>query len=377
MNKTNVFLLLISFSTISLFAQIRNPGKPLKGIWDFQLKKIWEVEEAGKDILGEVQNLAAAKDGRVYAADSKNHKIFIFSKEGKFISSFGPRGEGPGEIRTYGSGDQLFVVNNNVIFVDRDKVHYFTPDGKYEKSIVIPSNLKPRAFISESAFISAPAAIDPDTPGDKTAKILLYHIKKQSKKIISEFQPFDRASATRVEGGTQTTVTVIVPSITPMVFLNYRDSSIYYGMSNLYKINIVSLKGEKSRSFSLDSRKRKDVSQKFKDDLEKELGKTPKDIVQTIIASLPKKASFFRDIEIDKNGLIYVYVSDPGNETFQAIDIFSPKGDYLYSSEIRAGEGLLIKDGNLHFIDDSLLLPVEDEEGNLKVIKYSIKLPVL
>jgi hypothetical protein len=64
----------------------------LKGNWDFQMKKIWEVEEAGSDVIGEVQNIRTAKDGRVYIADSKHCKIFIFSKEGKFISFFGKKG---------------------------------------------------------------------------------------------------------------------------------------------------------------------------------------------------------------------------------------------------------------------------------------------
>jgi hypothetical protein len=371
--KRIIMFLIITVLSTSLCARIKNPDKPLKGKWDFQMKKIWEVEKAGDDFIGEVQNIRAAKDGRVYIADSKNYKIFIFSKEGKFISFFGPRGEGPGEIKRYQSGDQLFVDNNTIIFVDQDRIHYFTLDGKYEKSAVIPSNLKPRTFISKDTFISAPSAIDPDAPGDKTANILLYNVKDQSKKIIVEFKPYEKAGAS----GQQISVRIVVPSITPMVFVNYKDGKIYYGMSDLYEIFVVSLEGKEPHSFSIDGRKQKDVSTAYKNDLAKELSQIPKDLVQKIINGLPEKASFFQDIQIDKNGLIYICVSNPGDHPIQAVDIFSPTGKYLYSSEIRVEEDLLIKEGNIYFKDDFLLVPAEDEEGNLKIIKYSIKLPVL
>jgi hypothetical protein len=51
-------------------------------------------------------------------------------------------------------------------------------------------------------------------------------------------------------------------------------------------------------------------------------------------------------------------------------------GKYLYSSELRPEQGRLIKWGDIYFGDDFLILTVEDEEGNLKVAKYLIKLPV-
>jgi hypothetical protein len=160
-----------------------------------------------------------------------------------------------------------------------------------------------------------------------------------------------------------------------MVFVTYRDRKIYYGMSDSYKINVIDLKGTEICSFSVDGRKQKEVSETFKKDFAKSLGDVPADLVKKIIDGLPKKASFFQDIKVDKNGLIYVLVSDPGNETFQVIDIFSPQGKYLYSSELRIEAGLLLN--AIFLIDDNVFLAEEDEEGNLKVAKYLINLPVL
>jgi hypothetical protein len=374
--KSIIVFSVLTILSASLFAQIKNPDKPLKGKWDFQLKKVWEIEDVGDDVFAEVQNIRAAKDGRIYIADSKNCKIYIINNEGAFISSFGRRGEGPGEIMNYGSGGQLFVVNDTIVFAEWGKLQYFSLDGKYRKTVLIPSNLKPRTFISEDVFISAPATVGIDASGNKKANITLYNIKDQSKKVISEFQPYEKATASTEVNGRRATVSIVISSITPMVVINYRKGKIYYGMSDFYRINVVSLKGKEICSFHIDGRKRKDVSRAFKNDLARSLGDIPADVVKNIIDGLPKKASFFQGIKIDKNGLIYVLISDPGNETFLVIDIFSPLGKYLYSSELRPEQGRLIKWGDIYFDDDFLILTLEDEEGNLKVARYLIKLPV-
>lgn len=367
-----VFTILSAFLCAQL---IKNPDKPLKGNWDFQMKKIWEIEEAGSDVIGEVQNLRTAKDGRVYIADSKHCKIFIFSKEGKFISFFGKKGEGPGEIKHYSSGDQLSVLDDTIIFSEWGRIQYFSLDGKYKKTAVVPPNVKAGTFISEDEFMSAPRAIRGYRLKKKKAKLILYNLKDQSEKIITEFYPYDKATARTESARGRASVSVFIHSITPMVFVTYRDGKIYYGMSDSYNINVIDLKGTEICSFSVDGRKQKEVTDKFKKDLAKSLGDVPADLVKKIIDGLPEKASFFQEIKVDKNGLIYVLVSDPGNETSQAIDIFSPQGKYLYSSELRVEEGLIIN--GIFLIEDNVFLAEEDEEGNLKVAKYLINLPVL
>lgn len=372
--KRIIFILLSIILTIgpAASAQTANPDKPLKGKWDFRVTKIWAIEDAGDDVIGEVQNIRAAKDGRIYIADSKNCKIYIFSKEGKFISSFGSRGEGPGEIKHYSSGDQLFVLDNTIAFVERGRIQYFSLDGTFIKTIIIPIQLKPRTFVSEDVFVSAPPMIE--DPRNKKAPIKLYNVKDRSEKIISEFQPFDKASDTRQNGGRQMTIGIIIGNITPLMFVKYRNGKIYYGMSNSYKITAADLKGKKF-TFSVEDRKQKNVSRAYKKELAQGLGDIPGDMLKNILDNLPEKASFFQGIEIDKNGRIYVFVSDPDNRNLQAIDIFSAGGKYLYSAEIKVKEGSSIQ--NIYLRDNLLAAAVENEEANLEVAKYSIELPPL
>jgi hypothetical protein len=139
--KRNIVIIVAVIFTLSLSAHIQNPDKPLKGKWDFQMKKMWEVEEAGDNVIARVQNLSAAKDGRIYILDSKNFKIHIFSKEGKFISAFGDKGDGPGEIRGVNIGEQLFVLDSSIAYADRGRIHYFALDGTYKKSFLHPASI--------------------------------------------------------------------------------------------------------------------------------------------------------------------------------------------------------------------------------------------
>ena len=53
-------------------------------------------------------------------------------KEGKFIKSFGRKGEGPGEIREFNGSQQLHLTKNNLIIVDRSRIHYFSKDGTFK-----------------------------------------------------------------------------------------------------------------------------------------------------------------------------------------------------------------------------------------------------
>jgi hypothetical protein len=371
--KKNVFIMLLIFLPIFLFSQVKNPDKPLRGKWDFQVRNEWEIENAGDDVFGDIQNICSAKDGRIYILDSKNFKIYIFNKEGKFISYFGRKGEGPGEIRNFRSGEQLFVVDNTIIYADRGRIHYFSLDGTFKKTCIVPTQLKPRTFVSEDAFISAPAYIVDHR--NKSAKIKLYNIKDQTENTIAEYRPFEKADDTKESGGRQVTIGIVVSNVTPLMFVKYRSGKIFYGMSDSYKINIVDLKGKKRGGFSVENRKQKNVSKKFKEELARGLGDVPQDMLKNILDGLPGKASFFQDIVIGKNGLIYVFVSDPDKNFLQAFDIFSPEGKYLYSSELKVKEGLSIY--NIHLKDDLLVIATEDEEGEYKVAKYLIKLPSL
>ncbi len=372
MKKMKILLVLVLFMSFILNGlTIENLDKPLKGKWDLQLKKLWEIEGGGTKNFGQVQNLKVSEDGRVYVLDNKLKKILIFDKDGKFLSEFGEMGEGPGEFKNFRQGDQLFILKNDLIFVDRERIHYFSLDGKFKKTVKTPSFLKPRRFISKDIFISAPIMIRDS--GQKEEEIKSYDILTKTESVISKFKPFEKASTSSSNSGNRMRVGIIIGSITPLMNLDYKNGNLFYGMSDKYKITKRDLKNKSESSFLLKDRQQKPVSKKFLKDFSKRLKQIPEDMKKKIIDGLPKKASFFQRIAIQENGLVYVFVSDPDNNASQEIDVFSNNGKYLYSTGIKLEEGSNL--GNITFSKDSLILSYEDEEGEIKVAKYQINQP--
>ena len=369
--KKKILFMLVFTLTAFLFTQVKNPDTPLKGTWDFRMDKTWEVEEAGDDVIGSVQNIDSADDGRVFIMDSKNYKIYIFSPEGKFISSFGKKGEGPGEIKNFSMGEQLFVVDQHVIVVDRSRISYFSLDGSFEKSIVYSPQMKPREFVSAEALISAP--VNPELLGGKTANIKWYNVIDKSEKTIAEYEPFKRAAATDRSLGRTVTVVAVFSGVTPIMMVKYRNNQVYYGMCDTYAINRVDLEDKKTLSFSFEGREPQEITPAIKKELAKGLGDIPQDLLEQIMNGLPPKASFYQDLVIDNNGFIYVFLANPTSAPIQDIDIFSPEGKYLYSSILRFEEGSTIQ--AIYLRDNHLVIAVEDEEGTVKVAHYSVQLP--
>ncbi len=75
--------------------------------------------------------------------------------------------------------------------------------------------------------------------------------------------------------------------------------------------------------------------------------------------------------------MIYVFVSDIENSNTEYIDIFSPKGEYVYKSEIKAPKGFSFHSSGVHFFKDNLFCVVENEDGEVQLIKYRINPPSL
>ncbi len=372
MSKKLILLFILMFITAYIYSVVELPDKPSKGIWDFKMKKIWKIENIGNLPIGSIQNVKIGKDGRVYLIDRKNFKIGIYTKDGKFIKSFGRKGEGPGEIKEFFGGNQLFLTEKSLIIADRTRVHYFSKDGEYEKTVIIPSNIPVSRIISESLYISAPSVIR--DLRKKESQIIIYDTVKKTKKIIAKFNPFKKASSTQTIGGNATTIRITIGDITPMMVLGYSDNILYYGMNTLYKVHYINLKTNKTGSFSISNRKPNPVSDEYKNELKKELNDIPPAMLKKIIDGLPKHASFFYRIITGLNSNhIYLPVSNPDSKNSKQIDIINKNNSFLYKAFIN-----IEKDSEINlikFTKDFLYLAVLDEEGVEKLVKYSITIP--
>ncbi len=84
---------------LSLQAEIENRDKPKYGKWDFGMKPMWTIDSAQEEPFSLISIMKIHENGKIYAFDYKNFKFYIFDSESSgFLSSFGEKGQGPGEL---------------------------------------------------------------------------------------------------------------------------------------------------------------------------------------------------------------------------------------------------------------------------------------
>lgn len=352
------------------FPDVANKDKPKRGEWDFKLQKVWEIGRAGDDVLGRPQGIAVSDDGTLYVSDDANRIDYIISPDGQLIRSFAKRGEGPGEVQRHG---RFFLAGNRVIVPDIGRIHYFTKEGEYLRTV--NKDCEPRAFIDENRLIDAPlsAVFLPEGTG----QIRLCDLRSGKDAVISEFSAFEGGVARSGEA----TVDIIVPLFSPLMTIGYSGDRLYWGMSDRYMIHITGLDGTKITSFSVDRKKTRVSTRDKRDFFDK--GNMPADMLKQIVDGLPDELTCFHHIEVH-NDLIFVFVPDMDLENkilrTRQIDIFSPEGRYLYRAHLDFGknrvhlssplQNAVIKNGFLYAV-------LQDEKDNILAAKYRISLPAL
>lgn len=350
---------------------VNNEDKPMKGTWNFHMEKLWEIQEVGGEIFANIGEMEVDDQETVYVVDRKNYKIFIIDKKGELISSFGRRGEGPGEFKQL---ESCFLVNDQLVFPDRraNKVLYFSKKGKFLKSVVIPNDLHPRVMIDESRLISVPYINWRDPKGKGSG--FIYNIKDKNKKVLFEFSTYKKGMVRKTSGSSSTSYSFSHSAITPIMVLGYNHGKLYYGFNDVYKVTVRDIESlEDELIFTLEREKSK-VPAGFKDEVLKHID-WPENIKMEIKKGFPDYFTYFEGIICDQNKNIYVSLTftDPDQPNKKKLDIFSPGGQYIYSAEITAEEDTEIRGSTLK--GDKLYLPLETEEGDLKLVKYKIQLP--
>lgn len=363
-------VLLALLSTADAFMDVVNKDQPIRGEWDFKLEKVWETGAAGDKVLGLPQGILVSDDGTLYLNDEANRTDHIFSPQGDFLRSFAKRGQGPGEVQRHG---RFFFADGKVIIPDAGRIHYFTRDGGYLRTV--NKDCEPHAFMDEHRLIDAPLSAV-FLPGGK-GKITLCDLASGKDTVISEFSAFEGG----VSRGNEVVIDVIVPLFSPLMTIGYSGDRFYWGMSDRYRLHVTDLGGKEITSFSVD-RKKTRVSKKDKEAYFNK-GTMPAEMLQQIVDGLPDEVTCFHRIEVH-NKLIFVFVPEMDLENkilrTKQIDIFSPEGKYLYRARLNFGKNRAQISSplrNLAITSGFLYAVLQDEKDNVLAAKYKVSLPTL
>lgn len=369
--KTRFILFFIFLASSLLSSGVVNSDKPLKGTWDFKPRKVWEIETAGDDVIGKVEQIEVNDEGMVYVSDRRVVN-YIYSKDGKFLNAFARRGEGPGEIKYQRT---IFTHKDNVLIVDNERIHYFTSGGKFIKSEKNGYYTRtPVICIDEHEFISVTPTIyyKPDGKGIFSR----FNIKSGEETVIREF-PLFKGGIARLPR--ETYQLWVVKELGPAMTVGFDadNRKLYHGMNSSYKINVSDLNGNLLDSFSVE-REKQTISVSLKREQFRKAA-LPDREMKRLLKSFPDEYTYFKRIDVE-NGNIYVFLPDLAHKNRQGMDIFSLDGKYLYRSVLVFADVYEIPVTTFGVIPikikgKHLYVGLEDEEGDVKIVKYKIALP--
>ena len=89
----------------------------------------WRIEPYK---VGTASSLSVDQNGDVWVPDTHNQRILHFNADGELLSSFGEKGEGPGQLGfpiaiTFGKNGELYITEYSI----NDRVQVFSRDGEY------------------------------------------------------------------------------------------------------------------------------------------------------------------------------------------------------------------------------------------------------
>ena len=99
-----------------------------------------------------------------------------------------------------------------------------------------------------------------------------------------------------------------------------------------------------------------------------------KRLSKLLIEKCPDRVTCFYRIFVNKDGLIYIFVSDLKRTNSYELDIFSHSGKYIYHSLINIPKEFS-NIRNLVFKNNNLYCTAEDENREIKLIKFTITSP--
>jgi len=194
---------------------VHNQGR---GIWgkspNLTLEKIrtlGDIEALDENVTFYMpQDIALDPEGNLYVLDTGNHRIQKFSPKGKFLTTFGREGQGPGEFNYPGSLD--LEKNGNLIVASPyiQKIQFLNSEGLETESLHLTEMLTAYIRVFGPDHLLAAVRRLSFTPDDEKKKLEpLMQVMDREGKVIKKFgEPRDYKNKLVNSRGNQVSFTI-------------------------------------------------------------------------------------------------------------------------------------------------------------------------
>jgi hypothetical protein len=338
---------------------LKNPQEPLYGEIKFELEEDLRISsEQDKDYMFyRIRGMAVDSEGHIFIVDMTNFRVLVFDKNGKPVQTIGRQGQGPGEFETP-IGMRINHSTGNIYVRDR-----FTTIDVFKKNGDIEDPITTNLFIEDffplddgTFFINVLKTSEEELKSEQ----IVCRISDKGEVIHSIAQfPYPALMRRVSTGGTFGTSTGYELSVHVAVIDQNR---FIYGYSKSYELNIIDRKETTLYVVRKDAPKPKFTSEE-------------KSLYKTIKFPVPEFKPYYYSLFTDSKGRIYVQTNKaengirgygPIDKAEKEVDIFSPKGYYLYRAVLPRNTKV-IKDGYLYSFD------LNEEEAIEYIKRFKIK----
>ena len=291
-------------------------------------------------------DLLYSPQGDLFVAFSPNHCIYKFNPEGKYVTKFGQKGQGPGDF--YYPGDLSILDGRHLVigeYATARRISLFDFDGNFIKLLKTENS----SFYS-TALKNGKIAYTTHKYGPRenfsqklTTAIIIKDVKTSREKAVDEINR--ERKHTVLEGGIRF---VSVVESGEVIITQTKGGNLLVGLTTSPELKIYSPEGELLQAFRLKMNPipvTRDYMRKYKESIIRnwEEQKLNKRMIEAVKKSsldnvFDEYVPFYKEILVDSEGNILIFkYTDCFGACLEIFQVYSPEGQYICDVTIENG----------------------------------------
>jgi hypothetical protein len=336
------------------------------GAWALEIR-LGEPLEIGREelLFGAVTAVCEDGSGNFYVVDQLEHRVLVFSRDGKRLGSFGRKGQGPGDFQR---PDRISLTPEGHLAVadEMDLISFLEKDGSFLRRVKLENALAP-GYIGPNRFYGWRW-----TP-EGQQQILL----DGQSRILKTFHsvPMDRFSVSAPDrSGRAVMFNYGRPAFSPGLLYAHNGGLTALAVTDVYRIQLLDGAGDvraqierKVEPAELSRGERRFLEKEFK-----EFGKMrgwPESVVRDIIRHLPENKVYFDRILLSETHVFVCRIRNDisGKGERFPVDVFATSGEFLGTGALPE-EPIFVSAARMYFASS-------DQDGNvwLTVREYDLE----
>jgi len=152
------------------------------------IKKLGDIDTLDENLaFNYPSDIAMDASGNIYVLDSANHRVQKFSPDGKYLATFGRRGQGPGEFY---NPDSIDIDAHGFFYVMdayQSRIQTMTPAGTGDRAILLADDSLQKLRCLKSDTLTVKGSLLPWSFDDKAKPPKLIMVLDQEGKLLRSF----------------------------------------------------------------------------------------------------------------------------------------------------------------------------------------------